>query len=123
MKVAFSTSTGILVDEEFRNSRSFTVWHIGPREAYFVNQVTIEPEAATEEGRLAARATVLADCAIVCSRHINVPAAAKLAARGIHPMRTGSPVQVEEVIGKLQSILRGTPPPWMGRADSRERSR
>ncbi|MCM0084135.1 nitrogen fixation protein NifX [Geomonas sp. Red32] len=123
MKVAFATSTGTLVDEEFRNSRSFTVWHIGPREAYFVNQVTIEPEAATEEGRLAARATVLAGCAIVCSRHINVPAAAKLAARGIHPMRTGSPVQVEEIIGQLQSVLKKNPPPWMGRADSRERFR
>ena len=42
--------------------------------------------------------------------------AAKVVARKIHPMKTGSEVRVEEIVGKLQEVLRGTPPPWLRKA-------
>ena len=123
MKVAFSTSTGIEIDENFRKSRSFSVWDIGPRQSYFVNSVFIEHDAGTEEGRIATRANALAHCAIVCSREINGPAAAKLAARNIHPMRTVVNMPVEEIIEKLQLVLRGNPPPWICKVQLRENER
>jgi nitrogen fixation protein NifX len=119
MKVAFTTSTGISVDEKFRKATSFTIWDVGPREAYRVNTITIEDSAVSEDGRIAARADAVSHCAIVCSQEIGGPAAAKLVARNIHPMRTRSTVSVEEIIGMLQKVLREKTPPWLRQAELR----
>jgi nitrogen fixation protein NifX len=120
MKVAFATSTGISIDENFKKSQSFSVWEIGPQHAFFVNQVNIRRDQGSDECRLTARANALSHCAIVCSRDLSGPAAAKLVARRVHPMKTGIDTPVEELIGKLQQVLRGTPPPWMRKAEIRE---
>jgi nitrogen fixation protein NifX len=119
MKVAFTTSTGIAVDEKFRKATSFTVWDIGPREAYRVNTITIEDKADSEDGIIADRADALSHCAIVCSQEINGPAAAKLVSRNIHPMRASSTASVEEIIGMLQKVLRENTPPWLRQAELR----
>jgi nitrogen fixation protein NifX len=120
MKVAFSSSTGIAIDENFRKTQGFSVWDIGPREAFYVNTISIESVAGTEESRITARADALVHCSIVCSREINGPAAAKLVARNIHPMKTGTNIPIEDIIGKLQQVLRGNPPPWIQKAQLRD---
>lgn len=120
MKVAFATSTGVAIDENFRKSKSFAVWDVGPRESYYVNSVSIAQDGGTEEERIALRADALAHCAIVCSREINGPAAAKLVARNVHPMKMGVITPVEDVLGKIQQVLRNNPPPWMLKAQSRD---
>jgi nitrogen fixation protein NifX len=116
MRVAFSTSTGVAIDKNFLKTKSFTIWDIGPEEACYVQTLTIDNDAGNGEKRIAARADALSDCAIVCARQINGPAAAKLVARCIHPMKTGSSIPVEEIIGKLQQVLRENPPPWIRKA-------
>jgi nitrogen fixation protein NifX len=118
MKVAFSTSTGIAIDENFRTSKSFTIWHVGPEEACYVETIFIDTKDGSEEDRISVQADSLSDCAIVLAREINGPAAAKLVARNIHPMKTGSNITVEEFIGKLQKVLRGNPPPWIRKHNS-----
>jgi nitrogen fixation protein NifX len=120
MKVAFATSTGISVDENFKKSRSFSVWDIGPKDAFLINHVNIRHDQGSEESRLTTRADALSHCAIVCSRDLSGPAAAKLVARRVHPIKTGTDTPVEELIGKLQQVLRGAPPPWMRKAETRE---
>ena len=47
---------------------------------------------------------------------IGGPAAAKLVARKIHPLKTGAEIPVAEAIAKLQGVLKGTPPPWLRKA-------
>ena len=122
MKVAFASSTGITIDQNFMETQSFTVWDVGPCEAFYVNTVSIGSETSSKESRIALRADALAHCSIVCSREINGPAAAKLVARNIHPMKTGSNIPVEDILGKLQNVLRGNPPPWIRKAQLREQS-
>ncbi|GFE61659.1 NifB/NifX family molybdenum-iron cluster-binding protein [Geobacter sp. AOG2] len=113
MKVAFTTSTGVEIDQNFRKSTSFTVWDIGPDEAYYVTTVRIDDDGGNEDDRIAARVTALKGCSIVCAGEINGPAAAKLVAKHIHPMKFSMGSSVEEVIGRLKNVLRGTPAPWM----------
>jgi len=120
MKVAFSSSTGVDIDLNFRKTKSFTIWDIGPQESFYVNTISIAQEPETEERRIAVRADALAHCAIVCSSEINGPAAAKLVSRNIHPMKTGPATPVETIIGKLQRVLSGTPPPWIRKAQQSE---
>jgi nitrogen fixation protein NifX len=69
-----------------------------------------------EEDRIAARANAIADCAIVYTMQVGGPAAAKLVARKIHPMKTNTEASVVAVVARLQEVLRGTPPPWLRKA-------
>lgn len=116
MKVAFTSSTGETVDEHFGMASAFSVWDVSGDEAVFVGRVESVSAEGDEEDRIAARADVIADCTIVYTMQIGGPAAAKLIARKIHPMKTNVPVPVAEVIGKLQEVLRGNPPPWLRKA-------
>ena len=116
MKVAFVTSTGTAIDANFVTSKSFTVWDIEPDEAYIAHTIRIRDEIGGKDDRTAVRADALCDCVIVCAREISGPASAKLVARGIHPLKTGANTPVEEIIGRLQHVLRGPHAPWLRRA-------
>ncbi len=116
MKVAFTSSTGEIIDEHFGQSTGFQVWEVGPDEARFLSRVGAITTSEDEEDRIAARASAIADCAIVYTVQIGGPAAAKLVAKKIHPMKTGSEVPVAEIVGRLQEVLRGNPPPWLRKA-------
>ena len=122
MKVAFTSTTGEIIDEHFGQSTGFHVWEIGPDEAHFVNTVGVIATGEDEEDRIAARANAIAGCAIVYTMQIGGPAAAKLVARKIHPMKTGTEVPVAEIVGKLQEVLRGNPPPWLRKAMNKEQA-
>ena len=115
MKVAFTSSSGEVIDQHFGQCQSFHVWEIGPDEAAAVGVISGITSADDEEDRIAARAGAIADCAIVYTMQIGGPAAAKLVARKIHPMKTNTEVPVAEIVGRLQEVLRGNPPPGCAR--------
>lgn len=116
MKVAFTTSDGTMIDQHFGQCEVFQIWEIGPEQAGFLEAVTTEAHGSDEEDRIAARAKLLADCAIVYTMQIGGPAAAKLVAQKIHPMKTNSEVSLPETVAKLQEVLRTNPPPWLRKA-------
>ena len=72
--------------------------------------------ATAQEDRIIARANLLSDCAIVCTEQIGGPAAAKLVARHIHPVKTVAATPVTEFVQRLQGVLRGHPAPWLRKA-------
>ncbi|ABS27223.1 nitrogen fixation protein NifX [Anaeromyxobacter sp. Fw109-5] len=116
MRIAFTSSTGERVDEHFGRAGHFWVWEVGPDAARFVERVSAVTSAEDEDDRIAARASALAGCAIVYTAQIGGPAAAKLVSRRIQPMKASGDVAVEEVVGRLQEVLRGRPPPWLRKA-------
>jgi nitrogen fixation protein NifX len=116
MKVAFTSSTGEIIDQHFGQCQNFFIWEIGPEEAQQVSAISSISTDGDEEDRITARAAALVDCAIVYTMQIGGPAAAKLVARKIHPMKTNSEVPVTDIVGKLQEVLRGNPPPWLRKA-------
>jgi nitrogen fixation protein NifX len=120
MKVAFTSSSGEVIDQHFGQCRSFHIWEIGPEEAGPVSVVSGISTEGDEEDRIASRASVLGDCAIVYTMQIGGPAAAKLVARKIHPMKTNTEVPVAEVVARLQEVLRGNPPPWLRKAMNKD---
>lgn len=116
MKIAFTSSTGEMIDLHFGQAETFHVWEVGPDSAAFIEQLGVGKHGDDEEDRIAARAQLLSDCAIVYTMQIGGPAAAKLVARKIHPMKTNSEVSLKETVEKLQEVLRGNPPPWLRKA-------
>ena len=105
-----------MIDQHFGMSDSFCVWEIGPDEARYVETLTVGNHGDDEEDRIGARADVLKECVIVYTMQIGGPAAAKLLSRKIQPMKTGTEVAVAEIVGKLQEVLKGNPPPWLKKA-------
>jgi nitrogen fixation protein NifX len=122
MKVAFTSSTGQMIDQHFGQCQTFQIWEIGPDTAGPLTTVSAVTTGEDEEDRIAARANALADCAIVYTMQIGGPAAAKLVAKKIHPMKTNTEVPVAEIVEKLQEVLKGNPPPWLRKAMHKERS-
>jgi len=120
MKVAFTSSTGEMIDQHFGQCQTFQIWEIGPDAAEPLTTVSAITSAENEEDRIAARANALTDCAIVYTMQIGGPAAAKLVAKKIHPMKTNTEVPVAEIVGKLQEVLKGNPPPWLRKAMHKE---
>ncbi len=116
MRVAFTSSDGKQVDEHFGMCSHFQVWEVGPDRAEFVERVSAITRAEDEEDKIAARASAVAGCAIVYTVQIGGPAAAKLVARRIHPMKTGGEAPIADLVAKLQEVLRGKPPPWLRKA-------
>jgi nitrogen fixation protein NifX len=121
MKVAFTSSDGERINEHFGSSSTFYLWDIEPGRAECVGKVDW-PEESQEnnddkvgEDRITARATALAGCSIVCTLQIGGPAAAKLVARHIHPMKTQVELPISEMVGRLQYVLRGDLPPWLAK--------
>lgn len=116
MRIAFTSTDGRNVDEHFGRATRFHVWEVGPDGAEPVGTVSALTAAGDEEDRIAARASAIAGCAIVYTVAIGGPAAAKLVARRIHPMKTNAEVPVAEVVERLQGVLRDRPPPWLRKA-------
>jgi len=122
MKVAFTSSTGEIIDQHFGQCQNFHIWEIGPEAAQQVETISGISAEGDEEDRITARGNALADCAIVYTMQIGGPAAAKLVSRKIHPMKTTSEVPVAEIVGRLQVVLQGNPPPWLKKALNKDNS-
>lgn len=120
MKIAFTTSNGETIDMHFGQCQIFHVWEVGPHEAYFQEAASVAEGGSDEEDRIAARAELLADCAIVYTVAIGGPAAAKLVAKRVHPMKTNTEVSIAETIERLQAVLQGNPPPWLRKAMNKD---
>jgi len=116
MKVAFTSSDGKTIDQHFGMAAEYCIWEIGPDTAEPVTRVSPLITEGDEEDRTSARANAVAGCAIVYTVQIGGPAAAKLVARKIHPMKTGAELPIVEPVSKLQQVLKGTPPPWLRKA-------
>ncbi len=122
MKVAFTSSSGEIIDQHFGQCQDFHIWEIGPDEAHLHTTISGISTDGDEEDRITARGNALAECAIVYTMQIGGPAAAKLVARKIHPMKTNTEVPVAEIVARLQEVLQGNPPPWMKKAMNRDNS-
>ena len=115
MKIAFTSSDGTRVDRHFGEAEAFYVWEVGPDSAVSLGCLPV-PERDGQEDRVLARADLLAGCTVVCVVQIGGPAAAKLASRHIHPLKTAQDTPVSEMIQNLQTVLRGKTPPWLRKA-------
>ncbi len=116
MKVAFTSSDGRTIDQHFGMASEYCIWEIGADSAEPLGKVSPLITSQDEEDKTRARANAVAECAIVYTLQIGGPAAAKLVARKIHPMKTGVAVPIADVVAKLQGVLKGTPPPWLRKA-------
>ena len=118
MKVAFASTDKVHIDEHFGQAEVFYLWEIGPEAAAFcgIVQVKAESEAGHSDDKIEARSSALNDCALVYVAEIGGPAAARLVAKKIHPVKSREQEPIAAVIEKLQEVLKNNPPPWLKKA-------
>ena len=119
MKVAFASTDKVHVDGHFGQAEAFYIWDIGPDEAAFSGVVQVQAETEMpghSDDKIEARGAALADCALVYVGEIGGPAAARLVAKKIHPIKSKDHEPITVVVDKLQEVLKGNPPPWLRKA-------
>lgn len=119
MKVAFASTDKVHIDEHFGRAEEFYVWSVGPEEAEFSGVIQVKAEDDMDghsDDKIEARGEALAECALVYVGEIGGPAAARLVAKKIHPLKSKTKEPIAEVVAKLQEVLKGTPPPWLRKA-------
>ena len=120
MKIAFTSTTGEMIDQHFGQTDNFLIWEVGPDEAHYLETLKVGAHGGDEDDRISARTKILSECAIVYTMQIGGPAAAKLVAQKIHPMKTNSVVSLPETVERIQEVLRGNPPPWLRKAMNKD---
>ncbi|PLY02060.1 MAG: nitrogen fixation protein NifX [Desulfuromonas sp.] len=119
MKVAFASNDKIHVNAHFGQTEEFAIWEIGPDDAAFAGVIQVKAEEDMEghsDDKIEARGAALEECALVYVGEIGGPAAARLVAKKIHPIKSKEQEPITVVVEKLQEVLRGSPPPWLRKA-------
>ena len=116
MKIAFASSDGVAVNRHFGLTESYYLWEMDRNTASCVGSVSVEGGEGEMEDKILARARMLEGCTLVYSMQIGGPAAAKLVARHIQPLKTTTEVPIRDLIEKLKGALNGRPPPWLAKA-------
>ncbi|WP_404378740.1 nitrogen fixation protein NifX [Caenispirillum salinarum] len=133
MKIAFTTQDMKTVDAHFASARNIAVYEVddaGYRflEAMQFDNTSNEEGKHTDDGedRIAAKIGALDGCAILFVKAIGGPAAAKVVAARVHPIKVPEPEPITQVLDRTVAMLKGTPPPWLrkalGKTDERDLS-
>lgn len=123
MKVAFATQDLKTLDAHFAGARTFAIYEVGRDGARFLEALRFD-RASNEDGihaddghdRLDARIAALDGCALLFVLAIGGPAAARVVAHRIHPVKLPRPEPIADICDRLVEMLNGTPPPWLRKA-------
>jgi nitrogen fixation protein NifX len=118
MKIAFATQDLKRVDAHFGWAKNIAIYEISPEGYRLLEAVQFDGNLQEDgnEDKLTPKLDAIADCAILYVAAIGGSAAARVVAKKIHPVKVGQPEDIVEILGKLQAVLAGTPPPWLRKA-------
>lgn len=115
MKVAFATQDGKRIDAHFGWAKNLAIYNLDP-DGYSLDQMVAFEGDLKEDGdedKLAPKLDAIKDCSILVVAAIGGSGAARVVAQNIHPMKVNEPEPIEDMLIKLQGVLKGTPPPWL----------
>lgn len=114
IRVAVASNNGAQLDGHFGTCLRFLVYQVGATEQTLVDiRSTLDADQA--EDRNAFRAELIADCQVLYVVSIGGPAAAKVVRAGIHPLKKPQGGEAAAVLGELQHVMAGSPPPWLAK--------
>lgn len=125
MKVAFATQDLKRVDAHFGWAKNIAIYEVGPEDSHFVEAIEFDGDLKEDgnEDKLAPKIEAIKDCAILYVAAIGGSGAARVVANNIHPMKVSQPEEISDLIEKLATVLRGTPPPWLRKVMSKGQER
>jgi nitrogen fixation protein NifX len=118
MKVAFATQDLKRVDAHFGWAKNIAIYEMDEEGHRFIEAIQFDGDLKEDgdEDKLAPKIEALKDCAILYVAAIGGSGAARVVANNIHPMKVSQPEPIADLLDKLQTVLKGTPPPWLRKA-------
>lgn len=118
MKIAFATQDLKRVDAHFGWAKNIAIYEVSPEGHQFIEAIQFDGDLQEDgnEDKLLPKLDAIADCAILYVAAIGGSGAARVVAKNIHPIKVSQPEDIVEILGKLQAVLKGTPPPWLRKA-------
>lgn len=118
MKIAFATQDLQRVDAHFGWAKNLAVYEISPQGYNLIEAIQFSGDLQEDgnEDKLAPKLEAIKDCAILYVAAIGGSAAARVVAHKIHPIKVNEPEAINEILARLQEVLKGEPPPWLRKA-------
>ena len=118
MKIAFATQDQQHVDAHFGWAKSIAVYEVSTQGHHFVERFDFgdDLEEDGNEDKLAPKLEAIKDCAMLYVAAIGGSGAARVVTMKIHPVKVPKPEAISGILDKLQTVLQGTPPPWLRKA-------
>lgn len=113
LKIAFATADGTTVDQHFGWCRRFDVYEVDPDHARLAQTRELAEAPDEEDSKIDNRLDAVRDCAIVHVTAIGGTAAARVVNSGVMPVKVPEGSSVPELVQRLQTVLQGSPPPWL----------
>lgn len=124
MKVAFATHDLVTVDAHFGWARSIALYEVDAVSSSFLELVSFGGELKEDgnEDKLGPKVEALRGVAILHVAAIGGSGAARVVQAGIHPIKVQEGTPIGDLIGRLQGVLAGAPPPWLRKILNRDRA-
>jgi nitrogen fixation protein NifX len=123
LRVAIATQDLHSLNAHFGSARRFAIYDVTPEtgrfvEAHAFGEVSDETGAHNPSGddKIGQKVAALAGCNLLFVLAIGGPAAARVVGAGIHPVKLAAPESIESILGRIQTMIRGNPPPWLRKA-------
>lgn len=125
MKVAFATQDLERVDAHFGWAKNIAIYELSPESYEFVEAVQFAGDLQEDgnEDKLQPKLEAIKDCSILYVAAIGGSGAARVVAQNIHPMKVQQPEKIVDLLAKLQTVLKGSPPPWLRKVLSKSGER
>lgn len=116
VRIACASNDSINVDGHFGSCSQFMVYQVSADEARLIDvRNTDIPDDLEVDDKNVFRAELIQDCQVLYITSVGGPAAAKIVKLGIHPMKLPATEAIADIIGQLQTVIAGTPPPWLAK--------
>ena len=115
MKIAFATQDLKRVDAHFGWAKNIAIYEVSPEDSRFLEAIQFDGDLKEDgnEDKLGPKLDAIKDCAILYVAAIGGSGAARVVAKNIHPIKVNEPEVIDDILVKLQGVLKGTPPPWL----------
>lgn len=120
VRIAIATQDMKSLNAHFGSARKFAIYDVTPTSSAFIeavgfDDVSDEGGSHKDDGddRITPKVEALQGVNLLFVRAIGGPAAAKVVRAKIHPIKIADPQPIDDVIARVQTMLKGSPPPWL----------
>jgi nitrogen fixation protein NifX len=116
VRIACASNDAINVDGHFGSCTQFMIYQVSADETRLIDiRPTNSLDGLDMEDKNRYRAELIQDCQVIYMASVGGPAAAKIVKLGIHPMKLPDVEPITDIIDQLQTVIAGTPPPWLAK--------
>ncbi len=115
IRVACASNNGERLDGHFGSCARFLIYQVSAMASRLIAVRPAPVVTRLSVDHSAERVALINDCHLLCVLSIGGPAAARVVNSGIHPFKRPQAEDISALLGELQQVLAGEPPPWLAR--------